>query len=247
VRRAFVMAVDRGAVLQSVFGGGDLAQVPPGPIPQLWPLWNIGIRTLPYDTAQAGRLLAARGWRDANGDGIRDRAGKKLGFDILVPTTSGMRRQYARLLQEQLRRVGVEVSISEVEFNVMQDRLAKGNFDAAILTYTGDPTPSSGEPQHWRRGAAANYGHYASPPFDAALDRAISGSADTAATTAAWRDALSTLNEDAPAIFLFAMSNAAAINHRVADVRIRPDSWWALVRTWRIPADRLIDRDRVEH
>jgi hypothetical protein len=35
------------------------------------------------------------------------------------------------------------------------------------------------------------------------------------------------------------------VHKRVADVQIRPDSWWALVRTWRIPADRLIDRDRA--
>jgi len=29
-------------------------------------------------------------------------------------------------------------------------------------------------------------------------------------------------------------------------VQIRSDSWAALLRTWRIPPDRLIDRDRVE-
>lgn len=51
---------------------------------------------------------------------------------------------------------------------------------------------------------------------------------------------------DAPAVFPYAPHNVAAVHSRVADVRVRPDSWWALVRTWRIPADRLIDRDRVE-
>jgi len=30
-------------------------------------------------------------------------------------------------------------------------------------------------------------------------------------------------------------------------VTIRPDEYWALVRTWRIPPERQIDRDRVEH
>jgi len=32
----------------------------------------------------------------------------------------------------------------------------------------------------------------------------------------------------------------------VTDVVIRPDAYWALVRTWRIPADQLTDRDRAE-
>ena len=41
------------------------------------------------------------------------------------------------------------------------------------------------------------------------------------------------------------MSNAG-IHKRVTDVRLRADSWWALLWTWRIPADQLIDRDRAE-
>src|SRR2546421_4665080 len=60
---------------------------------------------LPHDTAQAARLLTRLGWRDSNGDGIRDRDGQPLAFRILVPTTSQLRRQYAR---SEERRVGKE-------------------------------------------------------------------------------------------------------------------------------------------
>jgi len=38
----------------------------------------------------------------------------------------------------------------------------------------------------------------------------------------------------------------AGIHNRVDNVQIRPDSWASLLRTWRIPHDRQIDRDRVE-
>ena len=62
----------------------------------------------------------------------------------------------------------------------------------------------------------------------------------------AWRAAIELLNDDAPAIFLFAPDNIAAVHRRVADLQIRPDAFWSLVRTWRVPPDRLIDRDRVE-
>jgi hypothetical protein len=54
------------------------------------------------------------------------------------------------------------------------------------------------------------------------------------------------MNDDAPAVWLYSPNLVAAVHRRVADVQIRPDSWWALVRTWRIPADQQIDRDRVE-
>ena len=52
--------------------------------------------------------------------------------------------------------------------------------------------------------------------------------------------------DDAPAIFLFSTDNMAAVHRRVQGVVIRPDSYWALLRTWRIPADQLTDRDRAE-
>src|SRR5213592_3309226 len=97
LRRALAMAVDREGLRQSVWG--DLAQVPPGPLARIWSIWDPETRDLPYDTAQAGRSLTRLGWRDSNADGIRDRDGQALAFRILVPTTSQLRRQYARLLQ----------------------------------------------------------------------------------------------------------------------------------------------------
>ena len=51
---------------------------------------------------------------------------------------------------------------------------------------------------------------------------------------------------DAPAIVLYALDNVAAVHKRVDNVQFRPDSWAALLRTWRVPPGRLIDRDRVE-
>ncbi|HEV8263719.1 MAG TPA: peptide ABC transporter substrate-binding protein [Gemmatimonadales bacterium] len=245
VRRALTMAIDRARLLSSVFG--DLAKVPPGPVPQIWSIWDAGIRQLPHDTAQAAQLLAARGWRDSDGDGIRDRAGQRLSFRLLVPSTSGVRKQYARLLQEQLRAVGVQMEILEVEPSVVQERLAAGRFDAAMFGWSADPTPSSSVVELWTRAGfgGQNSIRYANPAFDRLVAQATGADATSDQARAAWRAAIETLNDDAPAIFLFAPDNVAAVHARVDNVRVRPDSWWALVRTWRIPPGRLIDRDRV--
>ncbi len=245
VRRALAMAIDRQRLAKSVFG--DHAKVPPGPMSQLWWIWDPETRELPYDTAQAKRLLTARGWFDSDSDGVRDRAGTKLSFRLLVPTTSAVRRQYARLLQEELRRLGVEVLIDEVEFSVFMERAQSGRFDALLQVWQTDPTSSSGIAQTWTQSGIgrSNYLRYASPVFDRLVEQA-SATFDRAQARRGWRAAMEVLNQDAPAVFLFAPENVAAIHRRVADVTIRPDSWWALVRAWRIPPDRLIDRDRVE-
>ena len=242
VRRALFMAVDRERLRQSVFG--DLARVPPGPVPQAWPLWDSTLNAIPYDTARAAALLASKGWRDNNGDGIRDRGGQKLAFHILTPVNSAVRRQYARLLQEQFRAIGVQVELDEVENRVVQQTANAGNFDAVLTIWTTDPTPSGNLRDTWTRTGfgAGNFGRYESPAFDRAL--AASEIGGPGGALAAWKDGLRVLNGDAPGIWLFAPTNVAAVSKRIADVRIRPDSWWALVRTWRIPETQLIDRDR---
>jgi peptide/nickel transport system substrate-binding protein len=246
VRRALTMAVDRARLLKSVFG--DLAKVPPGPMSQLAWIWDPEIRQLPFDTVQAARVLASHGWRDSDHDGIRDRAGQRLAFHVLVPSTSGTRKQYAQLLQEQFRAVGAQMEIDEVESSVFQERLVAGKFDAALVGISTDPTPSSGLVQLWTRSGfgGSNYGRYDNPAYDQLVERATGGVITREQARAIWRRAIETINDDAPAIFLFAPDGVAAIHGRVADVKVRPDSWWALLRTWRIPPDRLIDRDRVE-
>jgi peptide/nickel transport system substrate-binding protein len=243
VRRALIFATDRERMVQSVFAGA--AKLPPAPISQVWSwLWFQDLPVPPYDTAHAVRLLERRGWRDTDGDGIRDRRGQKLAFRIAAPTTSAVRMQYATLLQEQLRQVGVEVEIEGMDPAALQDRMRASQYDAALQSWVTDPTPSSGMPQLWRRGGSSNFGRYDSPVFDRQVDQAVKAATQQQAM-AAWRAALETLAQDAPAMVLYALDNVAAIDRRVADVRIRPDSWAALIRTWRIPPDRLTERDRL--
>jgi len=243
IRRALTLATDRQQMVQSVFAG--LAKVPPGPMPLLWATWDSTLRVLPFDTAAAGRLLGARGWRDHDGDGVRDKDGQKLAFELLTPTTSVIRRQYARLLQEQFRRVGVAVEITEVDNNVMTQRLETGNFDAALMSRIADPSPTSSVALVRLAGGGSNYSHYDNPVFAEAYARAT-GATTRQASMYGWRAVFQQLIDDAPGIWLYSQQSVAAMHRRVADVRLRPDAPYALARTWRIPPDRLIDRDRVE-
>jgi peptide/nickel transport system substrate-binding protein len=227
---------------------GDQAHVTNGPVtPFMGPIWDAVPPAVAYDTAEAARLLTARGWRDANGDGVREKSGRPLEFRILV-TASPIRNQFAQIMQEQLRPLGVRVVIDQVENNLMGERGRSGRFDALIQAWVTDPSPAASIPQGWTREGFGqqNYGRYANAAFDKAVEHASVMSGSPADVKAAWRGALQILNDDAPAVWLFTPMNNAAVHRRVADVRIRPDSWWALVRTWRIPPKQQIDRDRIE-
>src|SRR3989454_255043 len=181
---------------------------------------------LPHDTAQASRLLTRLGWRSSDHDGVRERRGNRLAFRIMVPTTSAIRRQYARLLQEQYRALGAEVELDEVEPSVFSQRAMAGRFDALIAAWNADPTPPASIAQTWTREGVgrSNYLRYLNPAFDALVERASSGKGGRAATQRAWRQAIELLNQDAPAVFLYASENVAAVHRRGAAVTIPPGS-----------------------
>lgn len=226
-RRALVLAADLPQMVQAVFGG--YAKVPPGPMPQLWSwLWKTKLTPTPPDSAEAARLIH----------------GRHLSFHLAVPSTSPTRVQYAQLLQEQYRRLGIELVIDQVDNPTLQQLLESGKFDATLESFVTDPTPSSSVPALWGRSGPTNYGHYGNERFDALVRTASSAPTREAAQTA-WEAAFAALAQDPPGIMLYALDNFAAVNRRVADVHIQPDSWWGLVRTWRIPPNQLTERDRA--
>jgi peptide/nickel transport system substrate-binding protein len=244
VRRALVLATDRVRMAQSVFAGH--ASVPPGPLSKAWSdLWFADIPVPAYDTVAANHLLDHGGWL-RGADGMRARNGTPLAFHIAVPSSSGTRKQYAQLIQEELRAVGVAVVIDEVEAATMQDKERSGAYDAALESWNTDPSPAPSISEAWLSHGPANFGRYSNPVFDQQVARAVAAIAPDSAR-AAWHDALATLAVDSPAIMLYALDNVAAVDRRVTNVTLRPDYWWAHLREWRIPADKLSARDRVEH
>ena len=149
--------------------------------------------------------------------------------------------------ETRFRKVGARVEIDELEPSVVTQRVGSGNFDTAVLSRGNDPSPSSGIMQSWTLGGfgGSNFGRYYNPEFERLVDLAISSPTKERAR-GLWRAAITTLNADAPGIFLYSLQSMAAVHQRIENVQIRSDSWAALLRTWRIPPDRLIDRDRVE-
>jgi peptide/nickel transport system substrate-binding protein len=230
-RRGLAMAIDRATAARAVFG--PAAKAPPGPMSQLLWLWTDSIATLPFDRAAAARELDAAGWRMGLG-GVRVRNGRRLAFDVLVPSTSATRRQLAILLQEMWRSAGAAVTVTAVDFPVFQERLGQGRFDAYIGAWLDEPSPRGLADQWTRQGwAALNYGHYANPGFDSLFQRA-SRSASVAAAGRTYRAALELLNADAPALFLFAPANAAVVSSRVRDIELNPYSWASGLRNWQV-------------
>lgn len=241
VRRALAMAVDRATIVRAVFG--PFAEVPIGATSRMQWIAGGAVRQMPFDTTAASRAFDSLGWRGRARDGTRLRGGRPLRFTLLVPTSSRVRQQAAVLLQAQLRTAGVDMQIQPLDFSVLEQRTARGDFDAVFLSRTLDASPSTLVADWSSQGlGGVNYGGYASPAFDALVRRAVAAPGRDAALPL-YHAALEQLNDDAAAIFVFSPRNNAAIHRRYEHVTIRPDSWLATVSAWSVPADRRLPRD----
>ena len=234
VRQALTLATDRAGLARALVGEG--ATVPAGPMSRLLWIAGEGASVPASDTAAAAAQLERAGWRRAGE--WRAKAGRSLSFDILVPSTSTLRKRYAEALQAAWRPLGVEVSVTAVDFPVFQERLGEGDFDSYIGAYLDEPSPRGMVEQWTRRGIGAlNHGRYASAAFDAAVDSALAAP-DLATARRQWRTALDTLAADAPAIFLYTPQQRAAVSRRIGGVEINPFSWLEGVEKWTVDVRR---------
>lgn len=232
LRRALTQAVDRPTLARALFGEGT--KVPPGPMSQLLWIWDDNTRIVGFDSAQARDGVARISRKQPVGP-----------IDILVPATSSTRRQLALAIQEAWRKAGVTATVTAVDFPVFQERLTKGRFDSYIGAYLDEPSPRSLAGQWTRAGwSDLNYGRYANPAFDSLLS--VAGrQTDAPKAKRLWREALDTLNADAPAIFLYSLANVAAVQRRLEDVELDPYSWASGLAGWKIDRDRALARDSV--
>jgi peptide/nickel transport system substrate-binding protein len=246
VRRALSMAVDRKAMLQNVFGA--IGKPSYGPFPRSLGTADTTLKLLPYDVAAAKALLDSTGWKEVTPGGIRQKNGRPLQFTLTVPVSSKPRMGYAVLLQEQLRKVGVQVDLEQLQgATFFQRTQVSRDFDAALLALSTDPS-AGGYRQMWGREGLAKGGsnqvNYRNPMFDALLDSALAAFDPSRAKSYASR-AFQTAVDDAPAIWLYDVVTVAGVHRRIEVADLRADGWWAGLSDWSIPPNKRIDRDRI--
>ncbi len=130
VRRALIHAIDRELLARTVLDG--LAPVIDGSIQPLSWAYTDSVRKYPYDTTRARTLLDEAGWRDTNGDGIREKEGAPLRFTLMTQAGFAIRENIAQAVQRQLKDVGVDVKIQLVDGTAISSLWFEGKFDAML-------------------------------------------------------------------------------------------------------------------
>jgi peptide/nickel transport system substrate-binding protein len=243
VRRALAHATDRRALAEHVYEG--LAEPAWADVHPLSPWYNPMADTANADDpARAQSILEGAGWRDTDGDGLRERDGRPLHLTISTTTGRTARERTEVVLQQQWRAVGVDLEIRNYNASVLfgsaekSGVLRSGRFDVALFGWGQPPDPSAMEVvygSHYMPPDGQNMGRFRNAEFDslAALGARL---AAQELRIDVYRQIEAILIEEVPVIPLVWMIEVDPMTDRLHDFRPNPTSsagdtwnvneWW---------------------
>jgi peptide/nickel transport system substrate-binding protein len=236
VRRALTLALDRSEIIDALLRGQGRpanSTIPP------WHPLHPDVSPLPHDPDGAGRLLDAAGWRDRDGDGIREDArGRPLRFTLMA-SDDPIRRAVVEVVQAQLRRVGVDAGIRILEFQTMLQQHRDRDFDAVFTNWVLDNFRVASAPYALLHSSQADVARSAnrSAVRDARLDDLIERGAaatDPAEQRRIWTEFAERVRETQPITFMFWLNELAASSTRVDGVEMDPRGEYRTIARWSI-------------
>ena len=170
IRVAINQGLDRKALVALALNGHGTPAY--GPVDGL-PWDNPDARIKGNDVETAKATLDAAGWRDDNGDGVREKDGLEARFPLVYPASDSLRQALALGAAEQMRALGI---IAEPR-GLSWDAIGNEIHASAILFGWGSHDPSEIYALYHGSNAGVewyNPGYYRNPVVDAHLDAAQS-------------------------------------------------------------------------
>ena len=134
IRKAIQMAIDKESIAQNIYSG--LRTEANSVMPTDMPYCKADVATPGYDIDAAIELMDKSGWTDTDGDGIREKDGKKLSFTITYPST-GVYDKVVLFFQDSMKKLGIEITTNPIDLMAfMQQVFTEGNYEiTAYMSY----------------------------------------------------------------------------------------------------------------
>lgn len=247
VREAFSIAVDRATIAQQLYGptGSPTANLIIAP--QQFASSNTKYE---FDLNKAAELLDRAGWKDTNGDKIRDKNGVEMKV-LFVTSVNPLRQKTQEIVKQAWESIGIGVELKSVDAGAFfsgdpanPDTLNRFQSDVQLYT-TGNTSPDpSAHLQWWTCDEIAskandwnrnNYTRYCDREYDKAW-AAAEKELDPIKRQAAMIALNDRLINDFALIPLIARAKVGAVSDRLIGVDLTPwdgDTW--NIATWKRP------------
>ncbi|HLN99808.1 MAG TPA: ABC transporter substrate-binding protein [Pyrinomonadaceae bacterium] len=231
VRQAIAYAVDReGMIRDLLLGQGKLAH---SILPEESWAYSSG-QKYAFDPAMAKKLLDEAGLKDQDGDGPQMRFTKPVVFKVSGSSVAA--KNYAGVIQNYLKNVGVPVTIETAELNTLFDELRRGNFQIFYGQWVGgnqDPIffkdlfATSEIPTETR--ASRNRSRYSNKELDALIDEAVN-TFDREKGKQLYGRIQDIVARDVPVLPLWYQANIVIAQKKVGNIKVDASGDWGFVR-----------------
>jgi peptide/nickel transport system substrate-binding protein len=234
VRQALAHLIDVDKQIKIIKYGQ--AQRVVGPIhPSKKDEYNSDIVAFDYNPEKAKQMLTDAGWKDTDADGVLDKVvnGQKVQMNLEFTYNSGNdeRKSTALLLQEDARKVGININVVAQDWSVYLENLKNHKFDVFFGAWVQAPVPNDHKQifhsESYNDGS--NYTGFGSAASDALID-SIRVELDDAKRAAMNKRFQVMLHDESPYIFMYAPTERIAIHKRFTNAdpsMMRPGYWEA--------------------
>ncbi|MCQ8781328.1 ABC transporter substrate-binding protein [Mangrovibrevibacter kandeliae] len=206
VRQAFQLAVDRD-VINEIIGNGIF---PPAqqPFPPSSPYHSDKFPPVTRDVEKAKALLKEAGVEHPS-------------FELDFGTGSA-NQQFAELVQAMAAEAGFDIKLRATEFAAMQKEMEQGNFDAALIGWSGRVDPDGNIHQFATCKGNLNDSKYCNEEVDKALNAARRTS-DVEERKALYDEAQTILQDDLPLVYTYYQPWPFVLSQKVKGFEAYPD------------------------
>lgn len=167
VRRAINIGLDRQEMLENVLNGHG---TPAYSVCDKMPWYNPDSQ-VEFDREGAKEILEQAGWK-VGADGIREKDGVRAAFTLLYPASDSVRQALAADTGNQLRELGIEVTIEGVGWDTAYTRAQS----EPLMWGWGAHTPMELYNIYHTLDGSAEYSPYANSLVDRYMDEALAAS-----------------------------------------------------------------------
>src|SRR5882672_93228 len=231
VRQAIAYAVDReGLIRDLLLGQGKIAE---SILPEESWAFHVA-QTYSFDPAMAKKLLDEAGLKDPDGDGPEMRFTKPVVFKVSGSSVAA--KNYAGVIQNYLKNVGIPVTIETAELNTLFDELRRGNFQIFYGQWVGgnqDPIffkdlfATSEIPTETR--ASRNRSRYSNKELDSLIAEAIN-TFDRDRAKSLYARIQEIVGRDVPVLPLWYQANIVIAQKRVGNIKVDASGDWGFVK-----------------
>lgn len=229
VREALALAINRNEILTEYLNNfGELAVTPVSPIFKQY--YDNQLKPIEFNPDKAKKILADEGWKDIDNNGVLEKDNVEFKFTIYIPAGNPLREYAGTIINNNLKAIGIDVSVEKLELGKFLDNLYDKKMDAWMASwYIQVPLELKTFWYSDLQSTPLNFVSYQSKDADRIIDK-LNTRLPHNVKIEYYKKFQEIIYEDQPITFLYWTDDIVVYNKRLKDVTINP--FGALQKLW---------------